>query len=126
MIAITLPWPPRTLHPNERPHWAKKAAATKQARASAGWAAKLAGIRLGDPDIPTALKVTAVFNPPDRRPRDMDGLISNIKAYCDGIADVIGIDDSKWEWQAPRREAPVNGGSVRIELEAACGQPGDN
>lgn len=117
MIAIALPWPPRCLHPNSRTHWARKAKAAQQARKTAGWCAKEAGIRLNDPDIPQDLKVTAIFSPPNNHKHDLDGCLSNIKAYLDGIADVIGIDDSKWQI-AIRKEAPVKNGMVRIELEA--------
>jgi crossover junction endodeoxyribonuclease RusA len=118
MIAIELPWPPRELHPNARVHWAKRAKAAKQAR-TLGWGMTLtAGIRRNDPDIPKDLKVTAVFFPPDDRKRDADGMLSNIKSYLDGISDVIGVDDSKWQI-AIRREAKKKGGLVRIELEAA-------
>ena len=117
MIAIELPWPPRELHPNSRAHWAKRAKAAKRCRVL-GWGLTLeAGVRRNDPDIPQALKVTAVFFPPDDRRRDEDGMLSNIKSYLDGISDVIGIDDSKWQI-ALRKEAPKKGGSVRIELEA--------
>lgn len=118
MISIDLPWPSRVLHPNARAHWAQKAKAVKKARADAAWSAKAAGIRRGDYDIPLNLRVTAVFCPPDSRARDADGMLSSCKAYFDGIADVIGVDDSKWQI-ALRREAAVKGGSVRIELEAA-------
>lgn len=116
MIAIDLPWPSRVLHPNGRKHWAVKAKATKQARADAGWAAKAAGVKRIDA---TGLVVTAVFSPPDRRPRDRDGMLSSIKAYLDGIADVIGIDDSLWEI-AIRKAPPRQGGNVRIEIEVAA------
>jgi crossover junction endodeoxyribonuclease RusA len=113
MIAIDFPWPSRDLHPNARVHWAKKAKATKAARADAGWAAKAAGV--GKIDAKTLI-VTATFAPPDRRLRDHDGMLSNIKAYLDGIADVTGVDDSQWEI-AIRRAAPRRGGNVRIEIE---------
>ncbi len=116
MIAIELPWPPRELHPNARIHWSRRAKAAKQCRAL-GWGMTLtAGVRRSDPDIPQALKVTAVFSPPDNRRRDADGMLSSIKSYLDGIADVLGVDDSKFEI-AIRREQPVKGGAVRIELE---------
>ena len=65
------------------------------------------------------LVVTAVFSPPDRRPRDRDGMLSSIKAYLDGIADVIGVDDSLWEI-AVRKAPPRQGGNVRIEIEVAA------
>lgn len=74
------------------------------------------GIRANDPDIPQNLKVTAVFFPPDNRRRDVDGMLSSIKSYLDGISDVIGVDDSKWQI-ALRREEPRKGGLVRVELE---------
>ncbi|RUW04031.1 hypothetical protein [Mesorhizobium sp. M1A.F.Ca.IN.020.04.1.1] len=118
MIAITLPWPPRSLHPNARTHWARKAKDAKQARITAAWCAREAGIRKGDCDIPQALKVTAIFYPPNRHKHDLDGCLSSCKAFLDGIADAIGVDDSKWQL-ALRKEEPVKGGLVRIELEAA-------
>ncbi|MBZ9807673.1 hypothetical protein [Mesorhizobium sp. ESP-6-2] len=119
VMVITLPWPPRECHPNFRGHWSKRAKAAKECR-TLGWGLTLAaGIRRNDPDIPNPLKVTAVFCPPDNRRRDRDGMLSNIKNYLDGIADVIGIDDSNWEI-AIRKEASVKGGCVRIELEAAA------
>lgn len=118
MIAITLPWPDRSLHPNSRKHFMVKARAAKAARQTAGWCAKEAGIRPNDPDIPAELKVTAIFSPPNARAHDLDGLLSSIKSQLDGIADALGTDDSKWQI-AIRKEAPVKGGSVRIELESA-------
>ena len=118
MISLQLAWPPRELHPNSRCHFMVKARKAKNARTVAAWTAREAGIRPNDPDIPAALKVTAVFSPPDNRRRDVDGMLSSIKSYLDGISDVIGIDDSKWDI-ALRREAATKGGSVRIELEAA-------
>jgi crossover junction endodeoxyribonuclease RusA len=118
MIRIELPWPARSLHPNSRVHWTMRARAAKASRNYAGWAAKEAGIHKSDFDIPQSLKVTAIFFPPDNRRRDVDGMLSSIKSYLDGISDIIGVDDSKWQI-ALRKEAPRKGGSVRIELESA-------
>ena len=113
MIAIDLPWPSRDLHPNARKHWTAKARATKAARVEAGWAAKAAGVKR---IAAGSLAVTAVFSPPDNRRRDTDGMLSSIKAYFDGIADVIGIDDSAWQLSI-RRLPMLKGGAVRIEIE---------
>lgn len=118
MIRIDLPWPPRELHPNARPHYMARARAAKRCRVLGAGLTLAAGVRRGDADIPGELKVTAIFSPPDNRPRDEDGMLSNIKSYLDGIADIVGVDDSKWKI-AIRREPPVKGGAVRIELEAA-------
>lgn len=118
MIAIDLPWPNRALSPNSRIHWRPKAAIAKTSRQYAIWCAREAGIRANDPDIPQHLKVTAIFMPPDNRRRDLDNMLASMKPALDGIAQAIGIDDSKWQI-AIRKEAPVKGGAVRIELEAA-------
>lgn len=119
MIAINLPWPDRALSPNSRKHWAVKAKAVKQARITAGWCAREAGIRPGDFDIPERIKVTLAFAEPDKRHRDADNLLSSCKAFLDGISDATGVNDSKFEI-AIRREAPVKGGAVRVELEAVA------
>jgi crossover junction endodeoxyribonuclease RusA len=119
MISVDLAWPPRELHPNGRWHWAVKAKAAKKARATAHNTILEAGIRKGDPDLPQSLKVTAIFFPPNNRKHDIDGCFSAMKASFDGIADALGIDDSKWQFGPPRKEGPVKGGCVRIELEAA-------
>lgn len=117
MIAVTLPWPDRRLHPNHRSHWAEKAKAVKIARATAHKAALEVGIRRTGAGLPQALKVTPIFYPPNMHAHDIDGLLSSMKAAFDGIADAIGIDDSKWTFGSPRRDVVVKGGLVRIELE---------
>jgi crossover junction endodeoxyribonuclease RusA len=88
IAAIDLPWPDRALHPNARKHWGAKARATKAARRDAAWATKAAGVRLTGY---ASLHVTASFTPPDARRRDTDGMLSSIKPYLDGIADVVGV-----------------------------------
>lgn len=116
MICVDLPWPSRDLHPNARVHWAKKARATKKARTDAGWAAKEAGVKRMNA---SALSVTVTFYPPNRRAHDLDGCMASCKAFFDGIADVIGVDDSKWLFGPPRKEEPVKNGAVRVQIEDA-------
>lgn len=113
-LSVDLPWPHRDLHPNSRIHWARKAKATKAAKLAAGIAARKAQIPRIDAE---ALKVTAIFSPPDNRVRDIDGMLSSIKAYLDGISVVVGIDDSKFNIELCRG-LPVQGGNVRLILEA--------
>ena len=115
MITIELPWPDRILSPNARVHWAKKAKATKRARSDAAYLALSRGVRTHDFFGVDSLDVTLVFIPPDNRRRDTDGMISSCKAFCDGIADVIGVDDSKWVLGI-RREKPRKPGFVRVEI----------
>lgn len=120
MIAINLPWPSRSLHPNARPHYMAKAKAAKAARQTAHKTVWEAGIRATDPDLPERLKVTAIFFPPNNHAHDLDGCLSAMKSAFDGIADAFGIDDSKWVFGAPRKEEVVKGGLVRVEIEEAA------
>lgn len=117
MICITLPWPPRELSPNARLHWAIKRQVTKAWRKLAAYQTLAAGVRKGDPDIPANIKAVFVFHPPDRRRRDLDNMLASCKPIIDGIADTLGRDDSNWQI-AMRKDEPVKGGAVRIEIEA--------
>lgn len=113
--SIHLPWPDRRLHPNARVHWGEKARVTKRARLDAAWEARISGV-LPIPDAP--LVVTAIFFPPDNRARDVDGMLASIKPALDGIADAIGVDDSRWSL-ALRREKSCPPGAVHIQIEVA-------
>lgn len=112
-LIIVLPWPASVLHPNSRGHWAQKARAAKKARKD-GWAAALeSGLGRIQAD---SLAVTVVFHPPNNRRRDADGMLSSVKSHLDGIADAVGVDDSRWSI-AIRREEPRFPGSVHIEIQ---------
>ena len=112
--AVDLPWPAKALRPNERPHYMAKARATKAARQAASRMAK----PIGKIDA-RAIKVTCIFSPPlPKRNRDADNLIAACKPYFDGIADAIGVDDSRFQHLAPIWGTPVKGGNVCIVLEA--------
>lgn len=110
---IDMPWPDRTLHPNERPHWAVKAKATKRARETGRMCAYASGARKVEA---SELKVTVTFFPPDNRRRDIDGLLSNLKAYLDGISDATGVDDGGWDIFIKRGDVRKRG-AVRVEME---------
>ena len=112
MTTITLPWPPKELSPNARVHWSKKAKRTAQYRENAQWETY---IELGERQAAFPVLAVVTFHPPDKRKRDIDNMLGSIKAGLDGIADMIGVDDSKWVMEL-RRGAPVKGGEVRVEL----------
>jgi crossover junction endodeoxyribonuclease RusA len=89
--------------------------ATKAAREAARIMAK----PIGKIDA-EAVKVTCIFSPPPvKRNRDADNLLAACKAYFDGIADAIGINDSRFQHQAPVWGIPRKGGNVRIIIEQA-------
>lgn len=109
---IILPWPPRELSPNARPHFMARSRATKAYRTTAHWAAIAAGARPpeGDGDIP----ITVEFFPPSRL-ADRQNMPAWIKAGIDGIADAIGVNDRRFEPHYIYAE-PVKGGRVIVTL----------
>jgi len=112
---LVLPWPSRKLHPNARVHWAAKAQATKAVRHTADVLTLDAGwqrIDFGD----GRLHLWIDFYPPDKRCRDDDGLLSSFKAYRDGIADALGIDDRRFVSHPWIKDEVVKGGEVRIRI----------
>jgi crossover junction endodeoxyribonuclease RusA len=112
MTAITLPWPSPKLSPNARCHWAVKSPITKAARLLARYATEATGARV-EHDGPVALRVT--FHAPDKRHRDRDNCIAACKAYMDGLADGLGVNDRRFEPTYAWGDA-VRGGAVVVTL----------
>ena len=109
---ITLPWPDKRLSPNARQHRLAIASLRKKVRNDAMWACKAA--KMSFPHMrDVGLHLCITFHPPDRRRRDIDNMLASIKSQLDGIADVIGVDDSMWDLTL-RRGPVVKGGSVVI------------
>lgn len=114
MSHILLPWPSRDVHPNSRPHFMAKARATKRMRRDAYYAAKAAGVRVDAPEGPIAVKVT--FYPPNKRKRDEDGCTASCKAYLDGIAEALGVDDNRFRLSYEFPDLCVFEGEVKFEV----------
>jgi crossover junction endodeoxyribonuclease RusA len=119
MTRIELPWPNAALSPNARGHWAKMARFKKGARELAHWTALEAGARYAVlcPFAPEAPTITVTFCPPDKRRRDLDNAIASFKSAQDGIADALGIDDSRWAVSYAWGDV-VPGGRVIVSLNA--------
>lgn len=112
-ITISLPFPDRALHPNSRPHWSTKARKVKFARDAACWQMKAA---LGPRKVSwERVSIHWVFHPKTKHPIDDDGAVASCKSYRDGIADALGIDDSKFRSTHEIRE-PVKGGKVTVTI----------
>lgn len=112
MITVELPWPDKALSPNSRPHWATKARAAKTAKTMA---AALTRVETKTkPQWPRA-KLEWVFHPKTANAVDKDNCIASCKAYQDGIAIALGIDDSRFETTYQILE-PVKGGKVVVTL----------
>lgn len=93
MQSIELPWPPASLsgHAKGNHQW-RKVADTKKCRAwahNATLAAKPAVPADGD------ITLTIRFEPPNRR-GDRVNYPNRIKPYIDGIADALGVNDSRF------------------------------
>ena len=56
------------------------------------------------------------FYPPDRRRRDDDGLLASMKAARDGIADALGVDDSRFVSHPWVKDEGRKGGQVVIKI----------
>lgn len=117
-LDLTLPWPPIILSPNARPgrHWGPLARAKKSYRWACAYTARSQGAGRLEP-APDALAVHLRFVPPDRRHRDLDNCIAAMKSGLDGLADVLGVDDSRWKFYPPPELATDEiGGFVRVEV----------
>ena len=110
-MRIVLPWPPSELSPNKRQHWAKLAKAKKLYRAACATQARLQGL---DRMASERLHLSLTFYPPTRRAFDLDNLLARMKSGLDGLADVIGVDDSRWSL-AIQKAAEV-GGYVEVTI----------
>ena len=113
MIDLTLPWPPKELSPNARIHFMALAKAKKSYREACAWTAKSQGAVKIDAK---ALHVSLEFFPPDKRGYDLDNLLARCKALCDGLADVIGVDDRHWSLALKRSDTV--GGFVKVRVTA--------
>lgn len=117
-LVIELPWPDKRLNPNARLHWAQIAKARAEAKAEAmalafqamQWCAPL-------PDVTDAsIPLTLEFRFPTNGRRDRDNLLSACKAQLDGIAEVLGVDDARFEPITLRRGPTQKGGQVIVRI----------
>ncbi|GAB3484351.1 RusA family crossover junction endodeoxyribonuclease [Azotobacter salinestris] len=112
MIELELPWPPKELSPNARVHWAKRGKVAKAYRAACHLLAKKAGLL-----APAGRALLMLeFVPPDRRRRDDDNMLASFKAGRDGLAEALGIDDSRFVTQLRVSQETATGGVVRVRI----------
>lgn len=112
---LVLLWPSRDLHPNARVHYQRRAKAAKLARTEGRVVAIASGWKhLTLPE--GRLHLWIDFYPPDKRRRDDDGLLSSFKPYRDGIADALGIDDSRFVSHPYVQDEVRKDGEVRVRI----------
>lgn len=110
--ALILPWPPKVLSPNARAHWTRKSAAAKSYRMQC----RILTLqqRLVAPEGRVMLQLE--FCPPDRRRRDDDNCLASFKSGRDGVADALGIDDSRFVTTISMGEPWIKGGAVVVRI----------
>ena len=92
-IHLELPWPPRELSPNARIHYLAKSRVTKAYREQSYWLTRARNGEMFPCSVlgETPISLAFTFHPPDRRRRDLDTMLSSVKAGIDGIADALGL-----------------------------------
>lgn len=115
MTELVLPWPHKDLSPNGRVHWARKAAQAKFARTEGYIFAMQA--KWHEMVLPEGrLHLWWDFYPPTRRLPDDDNMLSRCKAYRDGIADALRIDDARFVSHPYVKDETRKGGEVRVRI----------
>ena len=111
---IRLPFPPSSLSGHNTGHWRGKSATVALFRALAAERAEEAGIAAPE-DGDIIVRVT--FYPPDKR-GDRVNFPNRCKPIFDGIADALGVNDSRFvpEYRFCPPEKP---GRLEIEVKAA-------
>jgi hypothetical protein len=91
-ILIELPWPPASLSGHNKGHWHAKSGIVAKHRE---WA-KLA-TQEAKPLVPEDgdIRLSLTFYPPDRR-GDRTNFAIRAKPLIDGIADALGVNDSRF------------------------------
>jgi crossover junction endodeoxyribonuclease RusA len=107
-LTLDLPLPPKELQPNQRPHWAVKARATKSARTLAKAMAR--GEMRGKPFKRASIHMQFYL----ARRQDQDNLISWTKATRDGLQDAGVIEnDSGFIIHPPQQASGKAAGGKR-------------
>ncbi len=103
---IELPFPPSKLSRNgSQGDWRGKAAAAKKYKRdcqNAILAAKGRAVDTGD-----SIVLTLRFHAADNRRRDLDNLLAMTKQGIDAIAESLGVDDQRFEFNLRRGEKRV-------------------
>lgn len=118
-MRIELPYPNSGLNPNKKIHWAKKAKLAKTAKHTA-YVLTLEQLDVRKRSmyqLKDKIHLDVMFCPPDLRRRDLDNMIASMKSYFDGIAQAMGVDDSKFRFSFDIGDV-VKGGRVVINFDA--------
>lgn len=110
---IELPFPDKLLWPNGRTRsYMARATAIKKHREWARLATLAAKLKAPDGRIDWSVTI----HPKTRNVIDNDNARASLKAYQDGLAMALGVDDSLFNAPTLTFGEPIKGGLVRIEI----------
>lgn len=114
---MELPFPAKCLWPNGRSHWATKARAFKKAKEFAYYRTRENyPMRVCDASD-KRVNWSVTIHPKTRNVIDDDNARASLKAYQDGLALALGVDDSQFNAPKLTFGEPIKGGLVRIVIE---------
>ena len=94
---IELAYPDKIVWPNGRGHWGPKSRAIKALRSQAYWATEKA-MQTSGFTMPETLKIALTVHPKPKGPLpDKDNCVAACKAYLDGIADALKVNDRNFD-----------------------------
>ena len=113
---VVLPWPDWKISPNGTKDRHTRARLTKEHRYLAKCEARNAiGYRNWIDEQDTVFSVW-LFRQPDKRKRDTGNMRGAMKAYQDGIADALRIDDHAIKDEYLHLDGIIEGGEVELRL----------
>lgn len=114
LFHVDLPFPPADLSGHAKGHWRGRAGVTKKYRE---WALTASKSCRYVPPATGDIEVFVIFTPPDRR-GDRINFPNRMKPYFDGIADALGVNDSRFLPHFQFCE-PKKPGGVKVLIGAA-------
>jgi crossover junction endodeoxyribonuclease RusA len=119
---IELPFPAKILWPNGRGHHMAKHRAFQKHKQWAFVASKAARVSLRAENVSPvngSIKWFVTIHPKTRNAVDDDNARASLKAYQDGLALALGVDDKLFNAPKLTFGEPIKGGLVRITIDAA-------
>lgn len=107
---VELPFPAKALWPNGRAHWSKKAREFKKHK---GWAMVAMKAERPEP-VSGRVSLAVIVHPKTRHQIDADNAVAAFKAYGDGIAQALGVDDKLFDAPTVAFGEPVKGGLFKV------------
>jgi crossover junction endodeoxyribonuclease RusA len=114
-MIVTLPYPPSALNPNRSngQHWSKTRRAKTAYRRHCMQEMQAQKVKRTDA---TTVKITLTFHPPTAHARDVDNAVAAMKSAIDGLAEMLGLDDSNFTYGEPVMSDARKPGCVIVEI----------